>query len=342
MEQVLDQLSPGLGWKVFCRYPEEFAHPDALDLWRIMAAILYTTGFQPQAISSLFHRHPSLFARTVQDPGNLKALFEWFQHLGLDEGSVVRIINKHPLVLQTSVDGKLKPRLAYLEELGVPRAAAVAAIRRVPEILGIESAVLQEKVDYLMEQGLSRGEVAKVVAGQPSVLCSRVDEKLDPVVRALRDDLGCTGELLRRMIATSGLLTRSPSTIRSRAQLWTELGLAPELLRAALRRFPRLLLYPIEDAKYLRKVEFLTEEVELPVTALAAFPQFVSYSLAKRLAPRCAAAKALRGRPPTVSEFALKEEAFLQALALSSEEYEAFLKEWKESDAAKKWLDSPD
>jgi len=68
--KILDALSPKLGWKVFSRYPEEFVHPDAEDYWRIMAAFLYTLGFDPDRISSLFRRHPSIFARVVQDPGN--------------------------------------------------------------------------------------------------------------------------------------------------------------------------------------------------------------------------------------------------------------------------------
>ena len=40
-----------------------------------------------------------------------------------------------------------------------------------------------------------------------------------------------------------------------------------------LDRCPRLLLYPLEHPKYAAKLDFLTRELGLPLTALEAFPQ---------------------------------------------------------------------
>lgn len=44
----------------------------------------------------------------------------------------------------------LKPRLAYLEGLGLSRAKAVAALKRQPELLGVDSAAVGERVAYLL------------------------------------------------------------------------------------------------------------------------------------------------------------------------------------------------
>ena len=38
--QLLDSLSPGLGWRLFVRYPEEFGHPDATDYWCMLSAVM--------------------------------------------------------------------------------------------------------------------------------------------------------------------------------------------------------------------------------------------------------------------------------------------------------------
>ena len=46
--QVLEGLSPGLGWKVFRDFPEQFASPDAVECWRLLAAYLFTQGIEPQ------------------------------------------------------------------------------------------------------------------------------------------------------------------------------------------------------------------------------------------------------------------------------------------------------
>lgn len=49
---MLEALHPGLGWKVFRRYPEQFASPDAVESWCLVAALLYTeVGLQPDEVN---------------------------------------------------------------------------------------------------------------------------------------------------------------------------------------------------------------------------------------------------------------------------------------------------
>lgn len=48
--QLLEGLSPGLGWKVFRDYPEQFASPDAVECWRMLAAYLFTIGIEPEQV----------------------------------------------------------------------------------------------------------------------------------------------------------------------------------------------------------------------------------------------------------------------------------------------------
>lgn len=50
LPQLLEGLSPGLGWKVFRDYPEQFASPDAVECWRMLAAYLFTIGIEPQQV----------------------------------------------------------------------------------------------------------------------------------------------------------------------------------------------------------------------------------------------------------------------------------------------------
>jgi mTERF domain-containing protein, mitochondrial len=336
---MLEGLSPGLGWKVFSRYPVEFIHPHATEYWAIMAAYLYTTGFPPARIEALFRRHISLFGRTVQDPANLKALFDWLKGLGLSATGIGRLIDKHPLLLQTDVEGVLKPRLEYMTGLGLPISAVVAAVRRVPSLLGIDSRVLQGCVAYLQGLGLSREQVARLFSSQPAVFACSVTAKLEPAVCLLQTELGCEGAMLRRMVAQSGLLSRSPATIRSRAALWREgLGLGSEGLAAALTRFPRLLLYPMEDPKYKKKIQFLVEELGFSTAVLAGFPQYVSYSLDKRIAPRTAAVRKFTGQGLLLSRLSLSDAAFCRAYGIESDAFAAFVVEWRESEDAAKWM----
>ncbi|KAL4532706.1 hypothetical protein Ndes2526A_g08189 [Nannochloris sp. 'desiccata'] len=365
--QLLDALSPGLAWKVFSRYPEEFAHPDAEDYWKIMAALLYTTGFSPEEVSTLFGRHLCLFAHTVRDPFNVKLLFEWMRELGLREPDVMKIVNKTPLLLQIQVERILKPRFAFIEnKFGVDRQIAVAAIKRHPELLCIDSTALEERIEFLQQslEGLSKEDISKMFAAHPSLFMLKTTERLAPAISFLQEELGCEGLLLRRVVSQSGLLTRSPETIRTRVKCLKDFGISLDSLREMLRRFPRVLLYPLDQPKYQKKLQFLTEVAQCRPADLVTFPQYLSYSLPQRIAPRVAAVLALRhqnrGRGggnagdhagnseeeiayassafPPLSPLAMKLEQFLKHYGMSLEEYEAAVEKWRDSEEAQRWL----
>jgi mTERF len=361
--QLLDALSPGLAWKVFSRYPEEFAHPDAEDYWKIMAALLYTTGFSPQEVSTLFRRHLCLFAHTVRDPVNVKLLFEWMRELGLGQPDVMRIINKTPLILQIGVETILKPRLAFIEnEIKVDRQSALVAIKRHPELLCIDSAGLKERIEFLQHslEDLTTEDISKMFAAQPSLFMLKTAERLAPAILFLREELGCEGPLLKRLVTQSGLLTRSPDTIRSRVNSLKDFGIELDSLREMLQKFPRILLYPLDEPKYQKKLQFLVEIAKCGPQDVVTFPQYLSYSLPERIAPRVVAVLALRqvdnigGRGggngegeiaslsspafPPLSPLAMKLDQFLRHYGLTLEEYEAVVSKWKESEEAERWL----
>jgi len=130
-----------------------------------------------------------------------------------------------------------------------------------------------------------------------------------------------------------------------------------------LDRFPRLLIYPIEEERYVKKIDFLNEWLELnPITSLVTFPQYVSYSLSGRIAPRAAAViyvgggggedganddidqtnrtkKRRRRRRSTLllSHLALSDAAFCTNYGFSEEEYQLFLQEWPLTELGKTW-----
>lgn len=326
--QVLEELSPGLGWRVFARYPEELIHPDAVDYWGILAACLFTTGFTPAKISQLFRRHPSLFAWVVRDPANLRAIFDWFRDLGLGQDAVLSMLSKMPLLLQMDVESVLKPRLQYMLDLPLPLPRAVAALRRQPTLWGVDSGVLQRRVDHLEGLGLTRPQVAALMASDPSIFVTGIDSKIQPMLRYLESDLGCDPCLVQKLVSRGGVLTRSLDTLQGRVRFWREAGFSDGALLRMLRRFPRLLLFPMDSPHNQAKLEFLRGQLQLPLSALESFPQYVSYSLDKRIAPRAAAAAELAGRKLTLTQLATSDAAFCRHYGIDRGLYAAFLAAW--------------
>ncbi len=332
---LLDSLKFGLGYSVLQRYTAEFLDESAFELWSIMAAVLFTTGLSPEAIGTLFKKHPCLFASAVRSPDNVKELFEWMREQGILEKDALRVVNRFPLVLQTDVGGCLEPRVAYLcEELGMSRGEVIPSLVRHPELLSVESAwVLRRIVYYRDGLGLTGEDLRALFRAQPSAFAADVERYLVPMTETLRDYFDL--ERSAHLVVKSGLLSRSVDTVRARIGVWIDLGLGKDDLRVALRRFPRLLCYPVADAKYQEKLKFLRTEmaVNLP-SAIRAFPAIVSYSLENRIRPRALAVKALGGgrKAVTVQQMAMTEAAFIKLHGLDTASYAAFVQRLREDE----------
>lgn len=338
---MLDALNPGLGWKVFSRYPEEFIHPDAEDYWRIMAACLYTTGFSPEAVSALFKRHICLFSRSVKDPAAVRGVFDWLRgYLGLRSKDIIRMVDRHPLLLLANVSDVLEPRIQWMmDELELTLKDVAKIVRRQPEILGVDSVVLQQRVEFLRRMGLQTQQISRLFVTQPAVLLLKIEDRLKPIIDLLKSEYDIEGRLLIRIIATSGLLSRTPEFVRVRALSWiTALDIDHEQFRVVLHRFPRLLLYSLDQPKYRKKVDFLTEVCGIDRSTLVKFPQYISYSLSARIAPRMMGMYNIRGILPSLQSLALKHDAFLKTYAVSEKEFELAVEKWSSTKEGSYWM----
>jgi hypothetical protein len=383
--ELLDSLQLGLGWRVFSRYPAEFSHPDAGEYWQIMAASLYAIDFSPERITRLFAKHPSLFAHCVRSPGNLRKLFEWLgRDIGIEDEDIARIVDRAPLLLQTDCDFVLKPRLDFLIELGLAEDKIGSVLKRQPELLLVDPNTILERVECFQKHlllggngetgekggltmmGIDGGEVGRMLASHPSVFLSNIAITLPFLTSYLHHHLNASSTLQQKLILKGDVLTRSLGTIEKRVDYWlTSVGVTKEQLCTMLDRFPRLLIYPMEEERYVKKIDFLNEWLELnPITSLVTFPQYVSYSLSGRIAPRAAAViylggggggeedganddidqtnrrkKRRRRRRSTLllSHLALSDAAFCTNYGFSEEEYQLFLQEWPLTELGKTW-----
>eukprot|EP00887_Chlorella_sp_A99_P002043 scaffold18.g2043.t1 len=318
--ELLDSLSAGLGWRVFCRYPEEFAHPDAADYWRIAAGCLFAAGVRPERLGPLLARHPCVLAATVRDPSNLRRLLDWLR-------------------CEASLDDQLRPRAQYMASLGLEWPAVAAVIRVQPQLLLVDSASLQERVDHFASLGLDGGEVARLFARDPSLL-TFAPARIDATLGLLRARLPLTRDLECKLLAQSGAVKLSLAALAARLDDWElGLGFAPPVLASMLGACPRVLLYPISASKYRAKLALLDRHLGAPLhEGLSAFPHFVTYSL-ERLAIRAAAVRHLRpGRRFVPSYAAAALDRFLRLYGLEREEFAAFVGEWRQSEEGRHWL----
>jgi hypothetical protein len=87
----------------------------------------------------------------------------------------------------------------------------------------------------------------------------------------------------------------------------------------------------------------VAEELGLPLRpTLLAFPQYLTYSLPARIAPRAAAAAALGARRLPLTQLAVGEAAWVRWLRVPPEEWWAFEEQWQGSPQAQRWAAAAD
>ena len=79
-----------------------------------------------------------------------------------------------------SIEGHLRPKVQWLLELGLSKTQVAKAVAGFPPILGLS---MEPMVEWLLELGLSKMEVAK--AGSPTILVYSIKQNLKPTVKWL-------------------------------------------------------------------------------------------------------------------------------------------------------------
>jgi len=190
------------------------------------------------------------------------------QSYGIDATVVVR---RAPNALALTSDA-LGRKLTYLAALGidVPR-----AVHRAPTVLTQSVDGLDAKVAWLYE---TCGDAVRVINRQPAMLCLGLD-----ALQARAEYLAELGLEPGRTIAMyPAVLLAAPASLRDRAAYFQRLGIDFPRVASA---FPPVFGLSL-TANVAPKIAFLMEEMRLPVQSLHACPQYLGYSLARRLRPR--------------------------------------------------------
>ena len=82
----------------------------------------------------------------------------------------VQVVLRAPAVLELSVQETLLPRVAFLRDtVGVAAENLGKVILRLPSVLTYSEESMQQRIDFLLEAGLSREDLAKAVTSHTQV-----------------------------------------------------------------------------------------------------------------------------------------------------------------------------
>ena len=98
----------------------------------------------------------------------LKPRLQWLQHVGLSHDQVAKVVAAFPGILRYSTEQNLKPTVQWLSDFGMSKTQVAKAVARNPRLLGYSiKRNLKPTVQWLLGLGLNKAELAKALASNP-------------------------------------------------------------------------------------------------------------------------------------------------------------------------------
>ncbi|KAG8098432.1 hypothetical protein GUJ93_ZPchr0013g37909 [Zizania palustris] len=187
-------------------------------------------------------------------PESIHAVATFLQSRGLHFKDLGRVFGMCPSLLTASVSADLRPVFAFLtDDLGVPNTAYRRVIVKCPRVLACSVCdQLRPALLYLRRLGFR--DARSIAFQDPILLVSSVERTMIPKLEFLAG-----------------------------------LGMSRDDAVAMVLRCPALFTFSIER-NYKPKFEYLVSEMGGGVDDIKAFPQYFTFSLGKRIAPRHRAA----------------------------------------------------
>lgn len=207
--------------------------------------------------------------------GIVKPKVEFLERIGLTGQKLHQALNRNPCILYLNVNRSLQPKVCFLQSVLDPYLASVVSN---PDSNKIAAKVIS-----------NHSATTSVILKNPRVLT--LSKKL--LVGLVKDVEGMGIEKGSKAFARAFLRLSmlNKDTVKVKLENLRELGFTEEEVGILVKRFPQLL--GSSKDKVRQNVKFLVEEWKLPRNAILGCPAALQYSIEKRLKPRLNALRAL-------------------------------------------------
>ncbi|XP_074310748.1 transcription termination factor MTERF8, chloroplastic-like isoform X2 [Silene latifolia] len=253
-------------------------------------ALFKKHNFTDTQIAILEKKSPRILRLKVES--NLEPKLKFLNENGFVGSLLTDVIVKNPYILRRSLVDHLIPNYEYLRELmKIDQAASVVVVRKANWLLTSDLRKnLQPNIEFLVGEGIPMTRILKLLTLYPRLL-------LRPVgwirygVATVRE-YGVEPSENMFVHALTAVLSMNESNWKKKVGIFKSLGWSDKDIASTMARQP--LCLSLSEDKLRSTFEFFVKTMDLKPEDVINYPKLCTYSLDKRIIPRCKVAMALK------------------------------------------------
>ncbi|XVF82942.1 hypothetical protein PTKIN_Ptkin16aG0092200 [Pterospermum kingtungense] len=246
-------------------------------------------GFSKTQIRDLIKRRPKLLL-AVPDK-TLLPKFQYFYSKGISRSELARILSSYPRVLEYNLDKNIIPRFNFFKELThCDDKKVFLAYKNCPMILTYDlKSVFASNLAFLRDIGVPESIIMTKLVVHPRIF-ARNHDKFRRYTEEVKK-LGFNPSKQLFLIALQSLTEISRSTWERKSNIFKQCGWTDKDIVSAFEKNPRCMTF--SEQKIIATMNFLVNTMDFKPSFIANCPYLLSYSLERRIIPRCSVLQAL-------------------------------------------------
>ncbi|KAL5710885.1 hypothetical protein ACHQM5_021396 [Ranunculus cassubicifolius] len=245
-------------------------------------SLLKNYGLPTSYISNLVTRYPRVL---VSDADKIiKPKIEHLKSLGFCGPNLVKVLSFNLFVLNSSLENRIIPNIVYLKSFVTTDSNMATLLSRSSWILKLNvEKLMAPNIALLRANGVPDSYIEKIVVQKPIALMRGPDQFKEIVEEIKKMKFN---PLLFSFAKGIVVLTQlSKSSWEAKFSIYRKYGWSKEVFYMAFRSQPKLMeasAKKIEDT-----LEFLVNKMGYDPLLIAEYPTIITFSLDKRIIPRC-------------------------------------------------------
>ena len=146
-------------------------------------------GVPAERLPTMLRKQPQILHLSVEK--GLKPRVAYFKNeLLIPEADIPKMLERNPAVLTFSIENQVQPRVDFLRDLGISRDGVMKMIVRHPHVLQYSFEGLEEHINFLSSIGMDEEDVVHTVTRLSQLFSLSVADSLRPKFKYMTDELG--------------------------------------------------------------------------------------------------------------------------------------------------------